>query len=177
MNKFYFIVPGALLLGFLFVYNGAMKEMTEKENRKQAEIAAIKAEDDRRRADLDRKATEDAQRRQAEREAEEKAKADKREKDYTDAMTLLKNEADKYASEADAAAAEAAKLEIELANLRTQREKTNREAFELSKQVETAKIARRTAELEIQRMVDMVAQRIGASSFAAMPPPPPPAKK
>lgn len=177
MNKYYFIFPGLLLGGFLFVYNGAMKEMTEKENRKKAEIAAVKAADDARRADLDRKATEDAQRRQAERDAEEKAKADKREKDYADAMSLLKNEADKYADEADKAAAESAKLEVELAKLRAQREKTNREAFDLSKQVEAAKIARRVAELEIQRMVDMVAQRVGASSFAAMPPPPPPPKK
>lgn len=176
MNKFYIIVPLVLLGTFLFFYNGALKEMAAREDAKQAEIAKVKKAEDDRRAEIEKKAAEDAKRRQAEREAEERAKEQKKIKEYEDAMRQLKDEADKYLAEADKNQKDANALELELNDLRNRKEKTNREAFELAKQVELAKIARRNAELEIQRMVDMVAQRIGASSLAQMPPPPAPKK-
>lgn len=176
MNKFYIIVPLVLLGTFLFFYNGALKEMAAREAAKQAEVAKVKKAEDDRRAEIEKKAAEDAKRRQAEREAEERAKEQKKIKEYEDAMRQLKDEADKYLAEADKNQKDSNALELELNDLRNRKEKINREAFELSKQVELAKIARRNAELEIQRMVDMVAQRIGASSLAQMPPPPPPAK-
>jgi membrane-associated HD superfamily phosphohydrolase len=177
MNKFYIIVPVVLLGVFLFFYNGALKEMAAKEAAKQEEVAKVKAAEDARRAEIERKAAEDAKRRQAEREAEDRAKEQKKIKEYEDAMQQLKDEADKYLAEADKNQKDANALELQLNDLRSTKEKTNRETFELAKQVELAKIARRNAELEIQRMVDMVAQKVGASSFAAMPPPPAPAKK
>lgn len=176
MNKFYIIVPVVLLGVFLFFYNGALKEMAAKEVAKQEEAAKVKKAEDDRRAEIEKKAAEDAKRRQAEREAEDRAKEQKKIKEYEDAMRQLKDEADKYLAEADKNQKDSNALELELNDLRNRKEKTNREAFELSKQVELAKIARRNAELEIQRMVDMVAQRIGASSLAQMPPPPAPKK-
>lgn len=176
MNKFYIIVPVVLLGVFLFFYNGALKEMAERETAKKAEIAKVKAAEDARRADIEAKAAADAKRRQAEREAEERAKEQKKIKEYEDAMRQLKDEADKYLAEADKNQKDANALELQLNDLRSQKERINRETFELAKQVELAKIARRNAELEIQRMVDMVAQKVGASSLAQMPPPPAPAK-
>lgn len=176
MNKFYIIVPVVLLGVFLFFYNGALKEMAAKEATKKEEVAKVKAAEDARRAEIEKKAAEDAKRRQAEREAEDRAKEQKKIKEYEDAMRQLKDEADKYLAEADKNQKDANALELQLNDLRSVKEKTNRETFELAKQVELAKIARRNAELEIQRMVDVVAQKVGASSFAAMPPPPAPAK-
>lgn len=176
MNKFYIIVPVVLLGVFLFFYNGALKEMADREIQKKAEIAKVKAAEDARRADIEAKAAADAKKRQEQRDAEDRAKEQKKIKEYEDAMRQLKDETDKYLAEADKNQKETNALELQLNDLRTLKEKTNRETFELAKQVELAKIARRNAELEIQRMVDMVAQRVGASSFAQMPPPPP-AKK
>lgn len=176
MNKFYIIVPVVLLGVFLFFYNGALKEMAAREEQKKAQVAEAKAAEDARRADIERKAAEDARKRQAEREADERAKEAKKVKDYEDAMKQLKDEADRYAAEADGFQKETNALELQLNDLRSTKEKTNREVFELIKQVELAKVSRRNAELEIQRMVDMVAQKLGASSFAAMPPPPAPKK-
>lgn len=176
MNKFYIIVPVVLLGVFLFFYNGALKDMAAKEAVKKEEVAKVKAAEDARRIEIEKKAAEDSRRRQAEREAEDRAKEQKKIKEYEDAMRQLKDETDKYLAEADKNQKDANALELQLNDLRTLKEKTNRESFELAKQVELAKIARRNAELEIQRMVDMVAQRVGASSFAAMPPPPAPAK-
>lgn len=173
MNKFYIIVPVVLLGVFLFFYNGALKEMAERESAKKAEVAKVKAAEDARRAEIEKKAAEDSKKRQDQRDAEERAKEQKKVKEYEDAMRQLKDEADKYLAEADKNQKEANALELQLNELRSTKEKVNRETFDLAKQVELAKVARRTAELEIQRMVDMVAQKVGASSFAQMPPPPP----
>lgn len=84
-------------------------------------------------------------------------------------MKTLQDEAANYAAEADKLAKEAADLENEISQTRADREKLNREALEIAKQVELAKINRRNAELEIQRMVDMVAKKVGASSVANPP--------
>lgn len=174
MNKYYLIVPAVLLGTFLFFYNGALKEMAAKEAAKTAERAAIKATEDKRKAEIERKATEDAKKRQEERDTEERVRFEKKEKDYQDAMKKLKDEADNYSTEADKLAKEGADLELQLSALRTQKEKTTREVFELAKQVELAKISRRNAEIEIQRMVEMLGTKAGASSLAAIPPPPAP---
>ncbi|MBI2517394.1 MAG: hypothetical protein HYV95_10835 [Opitutae bacterium] len=174
MNKYYLIVPAVLLGTFLFFYNGALKEMAAKEATKTAEKAAIKAAEDKRKAEIEAKASADAKRRQEERDAEERARAEKKEKDYLDAMKKLKDEADNYSAESDKLAKEAADLDIQLGSLRTQKEKSTREVFELAKQVELAKVSRRNAEIEIQRMVEMLGTKAGASTLATIPPPPAP---
>jgi chromosome segregation ATPase len=173
----YVLIPAVLFVAFLYTpglgYKSAMQELQAKNERIKSEKAAAKAAEDARRADIERKATEDAKKRQEQRDAEERAKEARKVKDYEDAMKQLRDEAAKYASEADGFQRDANALELQLNELRSLKEKTNREVFELSKQVELAKVGRRNAEIEIQRMVDMVAQRLGASSLAAMPPPAP----
>lgn len=169
MNKFYFIVPALLLGGFIFLYRGASAEMKLKEETVLAQRKAEKAAEDARRAEVEKIAQADAEKRQREREKEELAKQEKKEKDYRDGMAKLKKETDGYLAEADKLAKEAAELEIALVNGRTLRDKTNRESFEISKQMELAKINRRSAELEIQRLIEMVGNKAASSSLAAMP--------
>lgn len=174
----YIVVPAVLLAAFLFTpgvgYFSAQKQIAAKVARLEAEKAAKKAEEDTKRKEIERKAAEDARQRQADREAQEKAKAEKKERDYQEANQKLQNEINEHSTEADKFAKEAADLEIQLTKLRARKEQATREAFELAKQVELAKINRRNAEIEIQRMVDMVAQRLNASPLSAPPPPPPP---
>lgn len=177
MNKYYFIVPALLLGGFIFLYRGATEEMTRKEENHKREVAAAKAEEDARRKEVELRAQADAEKRQKDREKEEEAKRVKKEKDYNDAMAKLKHESDGYAAEAAKLSNEANQLEIALVNGRILRDKTSRESFDLNKQVELAKINRRSAELEIQRLIEMVGTKASTSTLAAMPPPPPPAKK
>jgi chromosome segregation ATPase len=177
----YILLPVILLVAFLFTpgagYFSSMKELEAKNQRIKQEKATAKAAEDARREEIEKKAADDAKKRQAQRDAEERAKEAKKLKDYDDAMKQLGDEAAKYAGEADAFQKEANSLELQLNEFRSAKEKASREVFELTKQVELAKVSRRNAELEIQRMVDMVAQRLGASSLAQMPPPPAPAKK
>ncbi len=177
MNKSYLIVPAVLLAVFGFFYNGALKEMHDKEVARQEKIDRDAAAEKKRKAEVEDRAQKDAEKRLAERAAADKAKEDKREKDYQDAMTKLKDEADDYASQTAKLTKEAADLDASILQTRNDKERLTRESLELTKQVELAKINRRNAELEIQRMIDMVAKKLNESSIAIMPPPPPPPAK
>jgi len=177
MNKFYIIVPIILLGVFIFFYRGALEDMARRDAEK-ARLAQIEQEkEDQRRKEIEERAAADARRRQEEREAAERAKEEKRQREYDEGMRLLAEEAARYTAEADKNTKEINELEIQLLELRNLRDKTNREAFELAKQVELAKIDRRNAELEIQRMVDMVARQVAGTSFAAIPTPPAPQQR
>lgn len=177
MNKYYFIIPAILLGGFIFLYRGARVEMIAKHKAELAQAQAKKDADDKKQREIEEIAQKDALKRQEERAKEEQAKQEKKEKAYNDAMASLKKETDDYAAQLAKLTKEAAALEVALINGRILRDKTNRESFELSKQVELSKIGRRSAELEIQRLIEMVGTRAGSSSLAAMPPPPPAPKK
>jgi hypothetical protein len=173
MNKYYAIIPLGLLLGFLVIYRGAVSEMEVRETKLKQEAQAKADAEELEHKKIEEKAAEDAAKQQAIREAADKAKQDKKENDYNAAMTQLKTEADNYSTDADKFAKEAADLELELSKSHTLKDKTSTEAFDLSKQVELAKIDRRNAELEIQRLVEMVGTKAAASSLTAMPPPAP----
>jgi hypothetical protein len=176
MNKSYFIVPVVLLGLFIFLYNGALKDMEAKAKALDAQKAQVMAEEAKHKAEVEAKANADAQKRQEERAKEDAAKAEKKEREYQDIMKKLKDEATDYAGQSEKFAKEAADLEIQISQTRNEREKLNRDTLELSKLVEMTKINRRNAELEIQRMIDMVAKKLNDSSIATPPPPPLPAK-
>ena len=173
MNKSYFIVPVVLLAVFAFFYTSSRKEMQAKDAAHQAEVARSKAEDKKHKDEIEAKSLADAQKRTDEREAADRAKEEKKVRDYDDAMKALKDEAGKYSGESDKLAKEAADLEIQLSQARTQRETLNRETFDLAKQVEQTKINRRNAEIEIQREIEIVGKKLNDSSIAVPPPPPP----
>jgi hypothetical protein len=152
MNKYYLIAPLALLLAFLFTpsvgYFSAQKKIAEKVAAADRLKAETKAAEDKRKEEIARKANADAQKRQEERDAEDRAKLEKKEKDYADAMNKLKDETNGYVTETDKLVKENAELEIQLGNL------------------------------EIQRMVEMVGTKVGASTVAQIPVPvAPPASK
>lgn len=176
----YIIAPLVLLLVFLFTpgsgYFAAQKKIAAKVAALEAKQEEERAEADRKRKEIEAKAAEDARDRQAKRDAEERARIEKREREYQDVIDKLNKDITEFSSEADKFAKEAADLDIELAKLRARKEQAAREAFELAKQVELAKINRRNAEIDIQRMVEMVAQRLSSSPLSAPPPPPAPTR-
>lgn len=171
MNKSYLIVPIVLLAVFGFLYNGAVKDMQAKADKQKAALEARQAEEKKRKDEIEVRATADAKKRQDEREAADSAKEAKKVKDYEDGLKALRDEAGKYSGEADKLSKEAADLEIQISQTRTDKEKLNRETFDLAKAVEQTKINRRNAELEIQRMIDMVAKKLTENSVVVPPPP------
>lgn len=177
----YLIAPAIMLCGFMFVYFSHVEVTHKKEAEAKARIAKEKADAEEKKRVAEAKAREDAKRRSDEREAEERKKeAEKAARQAADDKKVRDQTAE-YTAKANAASAEVKKLEAELDRLRKERDKLNRETFDLAKQVELARIARRNAELEIQRMTEMIAKRASDSSLTkppmmAMPPAPAKAK-
>ena len=172
----YLIFPGVMLARFLVVYFSHKEKSEAKERAHVAEVARKKTEDDEKKKVAEAKARDDAKKRQEERDAEEKKKEEEKAARQAADDKKVRDQTTEYTTKGDAAAKQAAALEIELDRLRKEKDKTIRETFELAKQVELARIARRNAELEIQRMTEMVIRRASDSSLTrppviAMPPP------
>jgi hypothetical protein len=171
----YLVIPGILLAIFLFFYFGAVKDMEQRAKEKAIEKARIEAVEKARKDEIEKKAIADAEKRSRDREEADRAKEAKKEAAYQEVMSQLAAETTKWNTQADKLAKEVGALEIAISQARTNKEKLNRETFDLSKEVELTKVARRNAELEIQRMVEMAAKKMSDSSVAIAPPPPTPA--
>ena len=165
----YLIIPAVLMVGFLFIYFGHVETMHQKEAAKAASVAQAKAEAEAKKKDAEEKARTDAKKRQEEREAEEarkeKEKADKQAADDKKVRDAIAE----FTAKADSASKQAAALEAELDRIRKDKDRLSRETFDLAKQVELARIARRNAELEIQRMTEMIARRASESAMTRPP--------
>jgi len=172
MNKSYVIVPFLLLAVFGFLYKGAVKDMEAKAASQQAARDQRAAEEKKHKDEVEAKATADAKKRQDEREAADRAKEEKKIREYEDGLKALRDETAKYSTEADKLSKEAADLELQISQARTDKEKLNRETFDLAKDLEQTKINRRNAELEIQRMIDIVGKKLNDSSVIIPPAPP-----
>lgn len=161
----YVIFPAAMLGLFLVFYFSAAKKAELKEQQNLAEIAKQKADEADKKRIAETKARVDAEKRAGERAAEElKKEADKLAKWQADSKRI-QDDTDKSLADSDRYQREVSKLEIDLDSMRKLKDKTGREAFDLLKQVERSKVDRRTAEIEIQRLTEMVARKASESSM------------
>lgn len=171
----YVLAPAVMIAVFLFFFFDSRAEWEAKEKAHQEEVARLKAEADMKKHAAELKAREDADRRNAERVAEEAKAAKEKQDRYNAEMQRIKDDTDRANAEAASYARQVSELTIELDTLHKQKDALTREDFELAKKVQLAEVARRNAELEIQRTVEMIADRADQSAMAK-PPPPPPAK-
>lgn len=175
----YLIFPSVMLAGFLVIYFSHKKEAEAKEARHIAQVAKDKQDAEDKKKVAEAKAREDAKKRADERDAEEKKKEEEKAAKQAADDKKVHDQTAEYTAKGDAASKQAGSLEIELDRLRKEKDKTSRESFDLAKKVELARIARRNAELEIQRMTEMISRRASDSSLVrppVIPTPPPPAK-
>jgi chromosome segregation ATPase len=178
MNKFYVIFPAVLLLVFAVYYIQVAKpEMAEQEAAAKQKVSDQEAADAARRADIEKKAQVDAQVQQHAREERDRLKQEKARHDREEADRQIADETAKFENEAASLTKQISDMEKEISNLRTKREDLSREVFGAAAKVELAKIDRQNAELEIQRMYGMVAQRVNDSFLAKLPPPAPPVNR
>lgn len=170
----YLILPAAMLGIFLVVYFSHAKKIEEREVARAEKVRVEQAESTRKKQEAESKAAKDAKERQREREeADAKKDADRLAKQAA-IDKEVRDATNAFLADADKASKEASRLESDLASLHKSKDKTNRETFEMAKQVELARVAKRNAELEIQRMTEMISKRASDSSMTRMPPPPPP---
>ena len=175
MNKFYVFFPAVLLVAFAIYYTQVAKpEMAEQEAAAKQKIVDQEAADTARRADIEKKAQADAQVQQHAREERDRLKQEKARHDREEQDRQIADETAKFENESASLKKQISDMEKDIFNLRAKREDTSREVFEAAAKVELAKIDRQNAELEIQRMYSMVAQRVNDSFLTKLPPPAPP---
>lgn len=173
----YLIFPGLMLGGLFFLYVGHVEKAEQKAKDVAARVAKERTEAEDKKKAAESKAREDAKKRQDEREAEEKQKADEKAARQAADDKKVADQTAEYTAKADAAQKQVTNLEAELNRLRKEKDTTSRETFEMAKQVELARVARRNAELEVQRMTEMISRRAAESSMTRPPVMPPPAPK
>lgn len=171
----YFIFPIIGLVVFLFFYFAHVDEAKKAQAVRLEQIAKKDAEAAAAKAALEAKAREDADARAAERKAAEEEKARLKQEKWDLEGKKVQDETNRAKAASAQAAKDIARLDLELLAARKLRDQTNDQYLQLLKNVESAKVARRNAELEIQRMTAMIANRTSESALAV--PPPAPAQK
>jgi hypothetical protein len=165
----YLIFPGIMLAGFLVIYTGHRKEAEAKEIRMKAEAETARLEAEKKKKEAETKAREDARKRQEEREAEERKKEEEKAAKQAKDDKMVRDQIAEYTAKADSAQKQVNALEIELDKLRKEKDRVSRETFDLAKQLELARVERRNAELEIQRMHEMIVRKASESSLVRPP--------
>jgi predicted nucleic acid-binding Zn-ribbon protein len=177
MSKFYVLFPAFLLIVFGVYYTQVAKpEMIQKVAAAQKAEADKAAAEEANRLRIEAKAQEDARRVQEERTKRDRDRDEKARREKEDNDRKIRDETAKWESDAVNYSKQITDLQAQIAALRTQKENVNREVFDAAARVERAKIDRRNAELEIQRMYEMVAGKVNDSFMTKLPPPPPPPK-
>src|SRR5688572_2264233 len=175
MKKWFYIVLPVVMAGiFAMFYVKHAAETEQRVARNEAEKKAKMEAELKVKTEAEAKAKESAKIAQEERDRETAAReaARKAQQDAVDAG--IKEKTDKAMAEIDAASKKSKALEAELDRLIKDRERIEREPYDHAKQVELAMVTRRTAEMEEQRLTEMIARRASDSSMARPPPPPPP---
>jgi chromosome segregation ATPase len=173
---FYVLFPTIMIAVFLLFYMSSRKETIAREVAQKEEAARTKAEADRKKAEAEATAQADAERRNVQRAADEAKAAKDKEDKYNAEMAKIKAETDRANASAEKFSKQVSDLTIELDTLHKQKDELTRESFELLKKIELQEVARRNAELEIQRYDEMIANRADESFMTKMPPAPPPEK-
>lgn len=163
MNKLYLIVPALLLACFGGVYAMHTKDAAAKAAIVAAEDAKKAEAEKAKKAEAERLAKEDADRRTAERLADEKRKEDERRAKWEATGRQIAQDTATYQAQAEKNLAEAKALEGKLSALRAEKDNASQASFDVAKDVEAARIQKRNAELEIQRLVESVARRAGTT--------------
>ncbi|MEY2880395.1 MAG: hypothetical protein RLZZ15_2775 [Verrucomicrobiota bacterium] len=169
----YIIFPGIMLGLFLAFYFTHKKEADALEEKQLMEARQKEAAEVAKKKKAEQEAAANARENQRKHDEAEKSKEETRNAKQAAADKEVKDKTEADIVRADKASKEVAAREIELDALRKKKEQINKEAFELAKQVELAKIARRNAELESQRMHGRISRIAGESSLSRMPPPMP----
>lgn len=173
MKKWIFVIAPACMLGlFLIFYWQETNRLDELQRQRAQAEARQKAEDDEKKRILQDNARKDSERRAAE-QAAEAAKVE------ANRVAQRKAELQKIINDTKAATDETADytnrakaLQDKLDALQKQKEQDTRDDFDLIMEVEKARVDQETADLENQRMIELIANKASASEMANFTPPP-----
>jgi predicted ribosome quality control (RQC) complex YloA/Tae2 family protein len=163
MNRLYLIFPIILLGLFGGIYWQHSQVAATEAATRASEMERLKNEELARKATAERTAREESTRRAATREAEELKKEEEKRIRWEADEQRIKEETAQFSKRGAELMSEIERVEKELAGVRVTKDRVDRENFEIAREVELARIAKRNAELEIQRAVEVVAQRAAHS--------------
>jgi chromosome segregation ATPase len=171
----YVLCPTALLGLFIFYYSVKSAEVEAHEKQRAEQIAAQKASDAAARHEIEEKARLDAAKRAADRLAEAARKDKQKQDKYNDNMAKLRDETDKANAQVSELTEKIGQLQMKLDALQKAKEDASQSGFDIEKQIELAEVEKGNADLQSERMVAMIADRVEKSFLTKLPPPPPPA--
>jgi hypothetical protein len=170
MRRLYFIVP-VIGLGF---FGGAYWQFSERSAEaarvRAGELAATRVNEQARLAAAEVKAKSEADQRTLTRLADEEKKQAALHVQWEADSAQIATETIRYQAQIGALRTEVAEVERQLAEARKTKVSEAARAFELAREVELARIAKRNAELELQRTTEILARRAGQTTW---PPPSP----
>ena len=170
MNRFYIIVPLILLAAFGGVYWKHNQDAAESAKQEAVAVAQAKAADEAKKAEADRQSREDTAKREAARLADEQKKeADKRAKWDADSARIAEDTAS-YTAKTAEAARQVEALKNQLAALRASKKTLNEQYFSAVHDTEILNIQKRDAELEIQRLNEVLVRKAANTSLIALMP-------
>jgi chromosome segregation ATPase len=152
----YIIFPGIMLAVFLVIYSSAMKDVELATQKKAEEVAKMKAADEAKKKVAEEKAREDSARRSAERAAEDSKREAEKIAKWQSESKKIQDDIDKAQADSDLYNKEVAALELTLDSLKKSKDKASRESFDLVKQVERAKVARRAVAHAVDALAHVV---------------------
>jgi len=174
MRKWIYVLCPVVLLGiFIFYYSLKSAEVEAHEKAKAEQVAAQKAADAAARHEIEEKARLDAAKRAADRAAEAAKKEAAKAAKYNDYMTKLRDETDAANAQVADLTDKIAQLQLKLDALQKAKEDANQSSFDIEKQIELAEVEKGNADLQSERMVEMIANRADKSFMTKLPPPPP----
>jgi hypothetical protein len=167
MNKINYIIPLVLTLGFTGLYYVHVVDAKEKAAQEQVEASKIASEALLKKQEAERQATIDADKRTAERIAEEKRKEEEKRAKWQAAGDAIAADTATYIAQAAKNEAELKALTARLAALRASKQTITQANLDFEIEIEKARITKRATELEIQRLVEMIARKGGTTTLTA----------
>lgn len=163
MNKLYIIVPLVLTLAFGGIYLSHSKDAAAKAEIARVEADKAAAEAAKVKAEAEAQARKDADERTAQRLAEEKKKEEEKAAKWAAQSQAIADDTATYLALGEKNAVELKALEAKLVALRAEKDKAVQAGFDYDLEIEKARVAKRAAELEIQRLVEMTARKAGTT--------------
>ncbi len=165
MKRFYFIFPLILLAVFVGVFMQFSKTSDQAERVKAEKLSMMKLAEENKKKEDAAKSREDSEKRTAARLAEEAQKEAERVAKWNAESKRIDDETQGYVTKTASLTEELAVLEKQLTEARALKDTRTRELLAVASEVELAAIAKHNAELEIQRMNEMLVRKVAKTSF------------
>ena len=165
MNRFYLIIPLVLLAVFGGVYWQYSQQRATEDLVRAAMACAAKVAAQAQQDAVQRRALEEANQRTTVRLAEVQKKQEEQHARWAADTAQILAETARYRAQSDQLREELVTVEKQLNDARKTNAADSVQALALAREVELARIAKRNAELEVQRTTEILARRAAQTSL------------